>query len=438
MKKFKKFNNQETLLVITSYPDPKQGIRELNAVAWHAQKTLKKMAKDRKVIVLAEETIGEKTYLDGKNLLVKRIWSKKNPFSLFKILALVLKNRQIRSILFQFEFNIFGGIIAVSLIPAILLVLKILAKKVVFEIHQVVPDIKKIDKHLNLKNKILTKIFNAALFLFYKTVSLFSNKIVVFEEELKQTLRQLTSEEKIEVLPLSVSSKLSISKYNAKKRLGFSKDDFVILVFGFVNWYKGSDWLAKTIAKNKPKKVKLVLAGGQNPTLKNKKYYQNFYQKIACLADKNPNIKLTGFVPDEKIKLYFSAADLVALPYRVFMSASGPLSFALSYKKPVVFSNRLSAYFKSEDFSLAASSLNLTKQDLFFPLTTKGFLSLVQKTKADKDFYAKLKKFSTTLGDYRKEKVVMRKYRQLLDNAFSPTPFFSSTFIPLKAVIRVK
>ena len=117
--------------------------------------------------------------------------------------------------------------------------------------------------------------------------------------------------------------------------------------FGYLSHYKGTDLLVK--AFHKPlkingKKVKLILAGGESPTQGQKYHYQHFYKNLYQSISDNENIIHTGFVPQEKIKHVFSSSDLVIFPYRAFMSASGPISLALSFNKPIIVSNQLENY----------------------------------------------------------------------------------------------
>jgi hypothetical protein len=92
---------------------------------------------------------------------------------------------------------------------------------------------------------------------------------------------------------------------------------------------------------------------------------------------KHKHMTHTGFVPDEKVYLYYSAADLVVMPYEVFMSASGPFSRALAHQKPIILSEKLKDYTKSEDFKTAMQKAQVTQSDLYFSLSKKSLLTHV-------------------------------------------------------------
>jgi len=74
----------------------------------------------------------------------------------------------------------------------------------------------------------------------------------------------------------------------------------------------------------------------------------------------------TGFVPEEKVPAYFSATDVLVLPYTTFMSSSGPLSLALSYELPVLLSEELKPYGKTKDIANALKESDLLLSDITF------------------------------------------------------------------------
>lgn len=412
------FNLPNSLLVITSYPNPKNnkyGRRDLNAVAWHSEKTLKDLSNDRKIIVFAEKTNKEdKSFYANKNMYVNRIWSKTNHFSMFKIAVEALKLNYVKSIFIPFEFNVFGGTFHNLLFLIVLLFMKLNGKHIVIEIHQVIEDIKKLEKHINIVNPYVQKFYNFGLKMYYSLFGLLTNKVIVFEEELKTRLKRYIDEQKINVLSLgTVKNRITNQNY-ARKRLNLSKKEFLIMVFGYINGYKGLEFMIDSFKNSKIKNTKLIIAGGKNPYLKDKKFYQRFYKKIVTLAKSNKKIIQTGFIPDKKVSLYFSAVDLVILPYEVFMSASGPFSLALSYGKPVILSEKLIRYKESEDFKMTLKETNSNIKDVFFPLKKEALIKIINKTKNNKKYYERLVLFSKKLSEKRSSNKNIVKYKEIL------------------------
>lgn len=400
----KTYNHPDTLLVITSYPNPDNGMygeRIFNAVGEHSERRLPYIAKNRKVLVLAEDIGTTPEFSPTPNILVERIWKKSNVFSLIKLARFIMKLNRIKSILVQFEFNVLGGNKANLALLFILMLLKLKGKKITFEMHQVLTDIGSVKRHININNPLLQIVYNLGLKVFYVATGLVTEKIIVFEEEMKLRLKRYVKESKIEVLCLSVDKQQTINKKAAREKLNMNQKEFVLLVFGFINGYKGIEWIMDALSGMEGKNIRLVIAGGKNPYLTNKPYYQKFYQSIIDETAKHAHVTYTDFVPEDNVYLYFSACDLVVMPYTAFMAASGPFSRALSYEKPIIISEKLSAYSKSLDFVKALIGASLKQSDVIFPLRKSGLLNLIQKAQNDNIYYNSLKQFSKNLGNYR-------------------------------------
>ncbi|PIP32210.1 hypothetical protein COX23_06010, partial [Candidatus Gottesmanbacteria bacterium CG23_combo_of_CG06-09_8_20_14_all_37_19] len=219
----------------------------------------------------------------------------------------------------------------------------------------------KLKGHVGLGDGILDTlkgfVYNVIFHLFYFFLGLLAKQIIVLEEVLKNKLSRLTSENKIITISHGVDDKLqSISKDIARKRLGIGKREYAVLFFGFINWFKGADCFVdsyKTTGKFLGRKARFILAGGKSPTMKDKPFYQKFYKEVTDNIKTSKRIEMTGYVPQNKIASYFSACDLVVLPYRHLMTASGVLSLVFSYRKPFIVSENLGEMFQSPDLSEA-------------------------------------------------------------------------------------
>lgn len=124
-----------------------------------------------------------------------------------------------------------------------------------------------------------------------------------------------------------------ISRTNAQQRLGMlRKSDFVVLFFGHLEPRKGL--LVFLDAAEKLKNdgdIKFVLAGGNS--LKN---HESIFVERLEHARTMPNVLLHDQrIAYEDVENYFSACDLVALPY-LEGTTSGVLKLALAFGKPVV------------------------------------------------------------------------------------------------------
>lgn len=124
-----------------------------------------------------------------------------------------------------------------------------------------------------------------------------------------------------------------ISKKEARRRLGISSEDKVLLFFGFIREYKGLDLLIESfrILKDCDSSLKLLIAGNPvDETLKVK-----YLKQIERIAAGERIITHFGFVPSDKIQEYFESSDVVVLPYRN-IDHSGIVHLAYSFCRPVI------------------------------------------------------------------------------------------------------
>lgn len=412
-----KFNRPDTTVVITSFPNPRDGStgsKGFNAVGWHSKKTLTRLSKLSPVLVLAEKMRGPKTQKISENLTVTREWEKGNIFSLLSLIPTILSLKKAKSVFVQFEFNVFGGILPNLVLLLVLAILRLFGKNVTFELHQVITNVGLLKKHVKVGNRITRIFYNLGLRFFYILLGFVANKIIVFEQMLKNRLTRYIRKGKIEVLSLSVEPKRLIDKEVARRKLKLNSDEFIVMVFGFINGYKGIDWIIDAMSdKSGGNNIRLLVAGGINPYLKDKPHYKAFYQKVVTEIGKHSHMTYSGFVPDEMVDYYFAASDVVVLPYEVFMSASGPFSLALSYKKPVLLSEKLKSYSESEDFVDSLIESGLSTNDLFFPLTQSALLTRLYKLQKNAN-YRKFVSFSTILAQKRAASVVVGKLNSIL------------------------
>ncbi len=126
----------------------------------------------------------------------------------------------------------------------------------------------------------------------------------------------------------------AVGREEACKKLGLNPNDKYILFFGFIRKYKGLDLLLDAMKDERIKQagIKLIVAGefyGDGDS-----YLQQIQQN--GIGD---SVKLfTTFIPNDEIKYYFSATDLVVQPYRT-ATQSGITQVAYHFEKPMVVTN---------------------------------------------------------------------------------------------------
>ncbi len=406
---------QDTVAVISSYASKDDANK--SAIDRYNKRKLEDLAMNHPVVICAEKKRNEpynELYAYKHNIDVARVWEKGKVLSLFNMIKYIVRLPHVKTVLVEFEFNVFGGTLMNIALVAALFVLRLLGKHIVFELHQVITDVDKLEKHLNIRNSLLEFVYSNGIKAFFFAVGLVSNRVVVLEQELKDRLTAYVSTEKIHLIPHHMRLQKTSDKTGAKTKLGIPSGRFVVLVFGYLNWYKGVDWIIKAVNAFKGTNIHLLVAGGPNPYHMHKEYYRKYYDGMVKLMNANPNITCTGFVEEEDMDTVFSAADLMTLPYRVFMAASGPFSQALSYGVPVILSEKLADYMKSGDFTAAMRKTGLKKNDLFFPMRIKRVVSLISLLSHNAGAMDRLARFSKLLGKERSSHEVTKRFSTIL------------------------
>lgn len=413
--------NKLKVVVISSYPS-KQHIHDSyeGGVASYAKNTLLSLMKIKKptqleITVIADKINQHTDYVE-KNIRVKRVWKKNSFLSFPKILKeIFVNNRSTSTVVMEFEHQMFGGISKLLFFPFFLLLLKLFRKKVILVCHQVIPDMKEIGPHINVPSDSFKALFiNSSFGLFYRMLIFASSKVIVFETNLKERLAKYGNREKIVVIAHGVQNFSSKpNKRFARKNLSIGSDKFVILLFGFLGWYKGTDWAIDAIKKIKEsrtnKDIELIIAGGSNPNLEQKEHYIRYIQSIKKQCDEY-GIRLTGFVAEKDIPLYYASSDLVVLPYRSFMSASGPLSLALSFKKPFLVSPKLKAIFDTIDMQEEMKKQRVSKDDMHFKDFNGDFAKKIKRFRKSKNLRTKVGSFVGKIKKTRSWDIIGTKY----------------------------
>ena len=121
----------------------------------------------------------------------------------------------------------------------------------------------------------------------------------------------------------------------AREKLSVNKDEKLMLFFGFVREYKGLRHLLKAAAilksdYYKDKKMPVVYVVGDFDG--NKDEYIKLIDELGIVDE----VKIIdGYVPDKEVEKYFSAANLVVLPYES-ATQSGIVQIAYGFRKPVI------------------------------------------------------------------------------------------------------
>ena len=412
------FNRQDTFLIISDYPEKTSRGQKNYGIAWHTKEMIDPIAKKygTRFIVLAEKGYDNtpKTYQNGK-ILVLRVFNQKNPALFPIILRWLLRFKHIKYVQVHSEFCANGGIKNLILLLPFLALIKLNNKHLTYFAHNVVTSLNSIAPHLNLKKDSLKfKIFSNGLSYYYKILGIMVNQFVVMDEAIEKRLSLFVNNNKIFLNPFWVGkTSKKYTRESARNELNLKEDETVLLYFGFITHYKGADWIIKTVKelrqKKEFKKVKLILAGGEAYSLKEKAYYKKYYSGLIEATKNDPNIIITGFVPEEKIEMYFRASDLTVFCYRGLIGASGSLLHAIKYNRPLLLSRKMHSILENTTAQEAMSLSSLSKNDLTFSHTTKSFEKVLSRFIKNKAYKNNLQEFSKSFAELRSQKNLMTR-----------------------------
>jgi len=237
----------------------------------------------------------------------------------------------------QLEYGLFGRFAGTKFIPLLLIMRSLGVKKIIITMHTVH------DKNEKLihKSRLWIALRKNIIYPFQNIImGLFSDAIIFHTKFLAERMNKVynVGRKKLFVIPQGVRDNPSIiDKQAAKRKLGIKGP--LYLMIGNVGYQKGYDIIikhSKEIGRN------ILLFGstvekGVTHLDHLKKYIKDNHLEKIVTIDTEVDPLGTG---NKKWWLYFSAADLVLLPYRS-MTTSAIFINAMQAHKPVVGSNTL-------------------------------------------------------------------------------------------------
>lgn len=120
----------------------------------------------------------------------------------------------------------------------------------------------------------------------------------------------------------------------ALAHLGLDSSFRYMLFFGLVRAYKGLDWLLEAFADERLRvyPLKLMVVG---------EFYDDkapYLEQIRALGLQDKVVVVDQFIPDEQVKDYFNACDIVVQPYKS-ATQSGVTQVAYHFEKPMLVTN---------------------------------------------------------------------------------------------------
>ncbi len=161
---------------------------------------------------------------------------------------------------------------------------------------------------------------------------------ITMSKKVLEDLKQFARNKPLKLVPHPLYDNFGaiISKEEAREKLGISKEDKVILFFGFIRKYKGLDILLEAFKILNTEKadagIKLLIAG---------EFYDNEKNYSGFLNDpliKEKLILQTQFIADNDVKYFLCAADCIIQPYRS-ATQSGVTPLAYHFEVPMIVTN---------------------------------------------------------------------------------------------------
>lgn len=124
------------------------------------------------------------------------------------------------------------------------------------------------------------------------------------------------------------------SREQALAELGLDADYRYALFFGFIRAYKGLDLLLQAFADERLRALplKLIVAG---EFYEDEQHYQNMIERLGI---REQVVLHTDFIPNERVKHYFNAADIITQPYKT-ATQSGVTQIAFHFEKSMLVTN---------------------------------------------------------------------------------------------------
>lgn len=160
-----------------------------------------------------------------------------------------------------------------------------------------------------------------------------SDEFIVLSRKVEEQMQLFINKQPVRYHPHPIYDNygVPVDRQTALTALKLEPDYRYILYFGFIRKYKGLDLLIRSMKDPyfHENRIRLLIAG---------EYYEpkeEYQALIKALPYPEVILEHSEFIPDDRVRYYFSAVDLVAQPYRS-ATQSGISQLAIYFEKPMV------------------------------------------------------------------------------------------------------
>jgi glycosyltransferase involved in cell wall biosynthesis len=407
--------------LVSSYPPRNKNHPQMSGVASMAKNQANCLSSECQVSVYSN-IIEEREIYNEQGVNVNRCWERDLSY-LYDIPKAIYDNRDDTDIVhLHHEYNgLYGGIVGALFFPILILTLRVLGFKVVTRLHGIIFSTREISDQLidSPLASLPDSTLEFGLKLYNQVILLLSNETLVFEQVFKQRLiaNCLVAERSVSVIPHGIET-----IEDAEPKPETLSPDLNLLFFGYLSPRKGPDLLLK--AADNLSEWSITLAGGPLPYLCSHDKYQLYYDSLVRTSAQLENVELTGFIDEREIEAYFTRADIVVLPYRVFIAASGVHSLAMKYGKPVLMSEQFSEIFYSPDIHPLLNQNNTHKSQISFSneKIEEELPEMLDRIATDREMYRRIAKISDEIRETRSWDNIAAEYIELYRSVVHHSP----------------
>ena len=163
-----------------------------------------------------------------------------------------------------------------------------------------------------------------------------SDAFLTLSSSVLDDLKKFTNTEEKIFIPHPIYDSFGeiVGKNKAKENLGLDADVKYLLFFGFVRKYKGLDIMLDVMADKRIQDlgVKLIVAG---------EFYdskEEYISQVNSLGIEESVILRSDFIPEDQVKNYFCACDMITQTYRT-ATQSGVTQIAYHFERPMLVTN---------------------------------------------------------------------------------------------------
>ena len=169
-----------------------------------------------------------------------------------------------------------------------------------------------------------------------KLLLTFSDKVTGFNEYIRKQLADQYGFHKTILMRQGLYEGCypdTVSRVDARKKLSIPENNFVLLMFGALQAYKGVDVLIRAFAAYDSECTTLIIAGSS-------KNCPEYGKLLGDLAGHDERILLYDrYVSDDEVQYFFRAADYTIYPYRQIAN-SGTIFLSLTFGVPIIVSDK--------------------------------------------------------------------------------------------------